>query len=52
MKPFQIFIQTGLELLNGHPVCAACPMIGANALPRKLQVLAYTLSTREWTFCF
>ncbi|MFH0303332.1 hypothetical protein AAFX91_40685, partial [Bradyrhizobium sp. 31Argb] len=40
MKPFQIFVQTGLELLNGHLVCAACPMIGANALPRKLQVLA------------
>ena len=40
MEPFKIVIQTGLELRNGHLICAACPLIGANALPRKLQVLA------------
>ena len=52
MEPFQILIQTGLEFLDGHLICAACTLIGANALPRKLQVREYTLSTREWTFCF
>ncbi len=40
MEPFQILIQTGLEFLDGHLICAAGPLIGANALPRKLQVLA------------
>ena len=40
MEPFQILIQTGLEVLDGHLICAACPLIGANTLPRKLQVLA------------
>src|SRR5262249_4754497 len=40
MEPFQIPIQTGLELRDGHLICAAGSLIGANALPRKLQVLA------------
>jgi hypothetical protein len=40
MEPFQIFIQTRLEFRDGHLIGAAGPSIGANALPRKRQVLA------------
>jgi hypothetical protein len=40
MEPLQIRIQVGLKFSDRHPICAACALIGANALPRKLQVLA------------
>jgi hypothetical protein len=40
MEPLQIRIQVGLKFSDRHPICAACTLIGANALPRKLQVLA------------
>src|ERR1700730_11255439 len=40
MEPLQIRIQVGLKFSDRHPICAACTLIGANALPRTLQVLA------------
>jgi hypothetical protein len=40
MKPFQIFVKIGFKVLDRHLIDSARPSIGANTLPRKLQVLA------------
>jgi len=40
MQPRQIRIQLGFKRRNRDPVGSARSSIGANALPRKLQVLA------------
>ena len=37
MEPVQIRIQLGLKFSNRHPIRAACTLIGANALPRKMR---------------
>src|SRR6202035_3048267 len=40
MKPVQILIETRLKVLDRNPIRSARSLIGANALPRKFQVLA------------